>query len=135
MSKTVVQLDSIKCNQTSEPGHDEVFLICQSDGGLPLFIPPGLWKLSTKAHPMANGDSWSPLDRDGQPYMLSFEHNLIISLWDADVNDDPTVSSYLGNVHFSPASFSSGATTQNAWVPGNTGYNASYDVTLNKKSG
>ena len=135
MSRTIVELGSIKCNQTSEPGHDEVFLISQSDGGVPIFIPPGLWKLSNKAHSMANGDTWTPVDRDGQSYKFSFEYSLVISLWDADVNDDPTVSSFLGDVHFAPSSFDPGTVTQNSWVPGNDGYDASYDVTLTKVSG
>ena len=85
--KTQIQLKSIDCHGTSESGHDEVFLICQADGGIPIRYPakpPGYQS-------MTSGDSW-PLD----PVLtLTFEHEVLITLWDSDVSYDPTVATYL----------------------------------------
>jgi hypothetical protein len=130
-TKTTIQINSLKCFQTSEPGHDEVYLICQADGNYPFFVPAGIWHL--KSHPvsMGNGDVWYPVDSNGNPYSLHFEDRLVITAWDSDVDDDPGVASYLVNFYFSPDMFSTGKTQTQQWVtPGNVGYDACYSITV-----
>lgn len=86
--KTKIQISSITCNSTSEAGHDEVYLICQADGGVPIRYPPH----PSNYQSMSAGDQWTLSDPS---LTLDFEYELLITLWDCDVSYDPTLATFL----------------------------------------
>lgn len=98
MSKHSIQINSIYCGGTSESGHDEVYLLCQADAGFPIHIPSGI----NTANSMAKGDTWT-LDN----LILNFEYEVLVTLWDLDLNYDPNLATYLQSHDFQPGSGSS----------------------------
>lgn len=130
-TKNKIQITSIECKGTSEPSSDEVYLICQADGGVPLFYPVGIAQLS--AHPQsmsptAPDNVWT-LPTGDTALVLNFDHEVLVSLWDSDVDDDLTVSSFLGSYDYTQDNFQSSVTIQ---TPGKDGYNAYYIVNATK---
>lgn len=101
-SKTKLQITSIVCNAPSEGTHldgllaDEVYIYCQCDGLMVLRYPT---KLGT-ATSMTKGDT---LSFDGTPFVLDFEHEALVTLWDCDVTYYATVSTYLVSNDYTPA--------------------------------
>lgn len=86
-----LKITSIKCNSPSENGvfkefNDEVYLLCQADGGVPIRYPMCL----TDSHSMTTGNTWV-IDN----LILNFEYEILITLWDVDVTLDPQVGTYL----------------------------------------
>src|SRR4051812_33023631 len=107
MSTTQIQITKIECIQVSEANSDEVYLICQADGGVPIPYPPGIMKLKSNPQSMSNGETWPSDPPLAPPLKLSFEYEVLVTLWDSDVDDDPTVASFLGSQDFTPADFAS----------------------------
>jgi hypothetical protein len=129
--KTKIQITSIHCNSTSEPGSDEVYLICQADGGIPVVYPPGLANLTKHPYSMSAGDTWSLPDGvvATTDCVLNFEHEVLVTLWDSDLDDDLTVSSFLGCYDYTPDNIPSSVEIK---TPGNEGYNADYIIYATK---
>ncbi|WP_343704067.1 hypothetical protein [Chitinophaga sp.] len=96
MRKHSIQVTSIYCNATSESGitsGDEVYLVCQADGGLPIRVPG---KINSSEN-MKKGDTWK-LDN----LVLNFEYEVLVTLWDHDLNYDPNLATYLQSNDFQP---------------------------------
>lgn len=96
MSKHSMKVTSIHCNATSEPNisaGDEVYLVCQADGGLPIRIPAG----ANKSQNMKKGDTWTLND-----LVLNFQYEVLVTLWDHDLNYDPNLATYLQSYDFEP---------------------------------
>lgn len=93
MSKHSIQVTSIYCTKPSESSTDELYLICQSDGGLPIRVPAGI---NTKVEMQAK-DTWSPSN-----LILYFEYEVLVTLWDHDVAFDPNTATYLQSIDFQP---------------------------------
>ena len=105
-NKSKVQITSIYCNSASELGNDEVYLICQADGGVPIRYPAQL----ADAHSMTKGDTWKLTDPD---LVLNFENEVLVTLWDRDVSYDPTVSTYLVSNDYTPGGGAGSVRIQN----------------------
>ncbi len=97
MSKHSIQINSIYCNDTSESGHDEVYLICQADGGIPIRVPYGI----NTSHSMSNDDN-NPWVLDN--LILNFEYEVLVTLWDEDLSYDPNLATYLQSNDFQSGS-------------------------------
>ena len=105
MSKSSIQITSIHCHDTSESGHDEVYLVCQADAGFPIRYPAKF----ADAHSMASGDTWT-LD---PPLTLHFKNEVLVTLWDQDISYDPNVATFLQCNDFRPGSGSGSVTLTN----------------------
>lgn len=135
MSKTQIQITKIECLQVSEPFGDNVYLICQADGGVPIPYPPGIMKLKSDPHHMSNNETWPSDPPLSPPLKLSFEYEVLVTLWDSDVDDDPTVASFLGSQDFTPADFAdSDSISKGFATPGDAGFNATYNIYATKIS-
>ena len=92
-----VQITKIECTTTSEMansgGADEVFLICQSDGGATLRYPYPPFKTNS----MDNGDTWLLDGTDWPELVLEFIHDVNVTLWDQDIKIDPNQTDFIGN--------------------------------------
>lgn len=84
-----IKLTSIICYATSENGlieeyNDEVFVIYQSDAGIPVRYPTtGYQRMNPTADPTNDVvQTWNISDLE-----ISFENEVLITLWD---NDSPT---------------------------------------------
>ena len=94
MSKHSVRITSIYCNASSEPNltdGDEVYLICQADGGIPIRIPAAI----NSSHNMKAKSSWS-FDN----LILKYDYEVLVTLWDHDVMFDPNTATYLQSNEF-----------------------------------
>jgi hypothetical protein len=83
-----LQILKITCNSPSESGHDEVYLICQADAGIPIRYPaepPGYNSMTT-------GNVWTLDDPD---LVLHFQNEVLVTLWDSDVSFVPSLATYL----------------------------------------
>lgn len=106
MSKHSIQITSIKCLSNSEAGKDEVYLICQADGGVPIRYPAQL----ANSVSMDDNDVWT---LDNPSLILNFEYEVLVTLWDCDVSYVPSLSTYLQSNDFRPGSGSSSITLSN----------------------
>jgi hypothetical protein len=131
--KTKIQITSIYCKQSSEPFGDNVYLICQADGGMPAIFPAGLANLSKHPYSMPSGTTWTIPDGTcaTTDCVLNFEYEVLVTLWDSDLDDDLTVSSYLGSYDYTPDNIPSSVEIH---TPGNAGYNADYIIYATKLS-
>lgn len=130
-NKTKIQITKIHCNSTSEPGSDELYLICQADGGIPVVYPPGLANFSKHPYSISAGQDWTLPDGEVATVdcVLSFEHEVLVTLWDSDLDDDLTVSSFLGSYDYTSDNIPSSTEIK---TPGNAGYNADYVIYATK---
>ena len=106
MSKHSIQITSIECGGASESditNGDEVYLMCQADAGYPIRIPAGI----NAANNMKKGDTWT---FDEEVLILNFEWEILVTIWDHDLDDDPNLATYLQSHDFEPRK-SSEATT------------------------
>lgn len=97
MSKHSIKITSIHCNATSESdvsAGDEVYLVCQADGGFPIRIPAGI----NASQNMKKGDTWTLNDQA----VLNFQYEVLVTLWDHDLNYDPNLATYLQSNDFVP---------------------------------
>lgn len=99
-----VQITSIYCEETSELNTDELFLVCQADGLLPWRIPSKI----NDSHHMEKGKTWV-LDN----LILNFHFEVLVTLWDHDLNYDPNLLTYLQSTDFEPGSGSGSRTLKN----------------------
>ena len=88
-----VQINSIYCESTSESSTDEVFLTCQADGLTPRRFP----KAINNSYPMQKGNTWQ-LDH----LVIEFQFEVLVTLWDHDLNYDPNLCTYLQSTDFEP---------------------------------
>lgn len=94
--KYAVKITSIVCEATDDMGdaNDEVFVIWQADGGIPVRYPADNYqRMNTTADPDKNVVStWNIPDGD---LNLTFEKEVLVTLWDSTVGIDPSSSAYL----------------------------------------
>lgn len=90
-----VQLTSIYCEEASELTTDELFLVCQADGLLPWRIPAEI----NQSHHMQKGDTWYL-----ENLVLHFHFEVLVTLWDHDLNYDPNLLTYLQSTDFESGS-------------------------------
>lgn len=108
MSIHSIQITSITCYGTSESNitdGDEVYLSCQADGKVPIRYPAGI----NPAHNMKAGDPPWLIDN----LILNFEYEVLVTLWDHDLNDDPNLATFLQSKDFPPGEGSGAATLTN----------------------
>lgn len=82
MATTNIQLQTITCLETSEPGSDEVYIKYSEDGGRQKRFP------SSSYHSLSAGESWTV------NLPLSFKESLVISLYDNDFGNDDFLGSH-----------------------------------------
>ncbi len=84
MSKdsTSIELTTITCVKTSEPGSDEVYIRYSSDGGIEKRFP------SASYHSMSPGDTWSP------DLPITFSESAVVALYDNDKGNDDFLGSH-----------------------------------------
>lgn len=113
-----IQINSIKCNSTSETGHDEVYIVYQADAGIPIRYPlvPGY-------NAMEKGDTWD------LTLELSFDHEVLVTLWDQDISYLSRYSDFLINCDFTVAAFN-GQSTLSYNMINNNGANYTIAATL-----
>lgn len=124
MDKHSIKLTSIKCNNPSEShdtSGDEVYLVLQADGGIPIHIPGGV----KQSHNMKAGQTWTLNNGDG--IMLYFEWEALVTIWDHDINDDPNSATYLQSHDFRPG-------TEPNFNPLTNPNGASYEINYEKVS-
>ncbi len=81
-SKISIILNNIHCNNTSERGHDEVYIKYSVDGGRDSRFP------SNGYHSMANGDNWDP------GLIISYSSSAVVGLYDEDTLGDEFLGSH-----------------------------------------
>lgn len=94
MSTHSIQVTAIKCYNPSESNitdGDEVYLVCQADGGIPIRVPSGL----SEAQNMESGQKWNIKD-----LVLNFDYEVLVTLMDHDLNADPNLATYLQSYDF-----------------------------------
>lgn len=113
-----VQINSIKCNSTSESGHDEVYIIWQADAGIPVRYPlvPGY-------QAMAAGDVWDV------GIELPFDYEALVTLWDQDVSYLSRYSDFLINCDFTVGAFN-GSSEMSYNMVNNNGADYTINATL-----
>ncbi|MGC2236313.1 MAG: hypothetical protein WA584_09135 [Pyrinomonadaceae bacterium] len=79
---TNIELQTIFCIETSEPGSDEVYIKYSEDGGREGRFP------TTGYHSMSAGGNWSP------NLILSFKESVVVSLYDNDLGHDEFLGSH-----------------------------------------
>lgn len=77
-----IQLTQIKCNETSERGHDEVYIMYNLDGGKDKRFPDKDYVS------MESGSIWKP------NLPLSFSDTAVVGLYDSDNGKDEFLGSY-----------------------------------------
>lgn len=98
-----IRIVAIVCWTASDAygSHDEVFMLCQSDGGAPIRVPPPPFTtVSLKSYEADNdpdGSYWNFDGTDWPELILEFENEVNITLWDQDHKLDPNSADYLGN--------------------------------------
>jgi len=86
MGTISVTLQSIVCNSVSEGNQDEIYVICQSDAGLPRRFPDN----QPFAHKdMSSGQTWDINET------IEYSRDLLITVYDADPPEPPEFSDYL----------------------------------------
>jgi len=109
-----IQINSIYCGDTSEHSCDEVYLVCQSDAGIPIRVPAGI----NPSQPMKKGQTWTLDD-----LILNFEYEVLVTLWDHDGKDNPNWATYLQSHDFGPGSGSGSIQLTN---PNDANYTINY---------
>lgn len=119
-----IRIKGIVCVKASDAygDHDEVFMLCQSDGGAPIRVPPPPFTtVSLKTYEADNDPDGSYWNFDGEDWpelFVEFENEVNITLWDQDHKLDPNSADYLGNVELtndstpSPIYFSNGDSSE-----------------------
>lgn len=98
MSKHSVQITKITCQGTSEVGHDEVYLVCQADAGIPLRYPA---HLADSVSMSSSDNTWNLNSPD---LILHFNYEVLVTLWDCDISYLPTFATFLQCHDFEPGS-------------------------------
>ena len=104
MANTIsITLTSIECEGTSE-GTDEVYVIYQADCGRPTRVPPA-WH------------DHQSMDAGGPPWNInlemSFENDVLVTLYDSDVAFNPFWSEYLVSFDYTPINIPASVTLSN----------------------
>ena len=118
MNKHSITITSITCHGTSESGHDEVYLICQSDAGLPIRIPASI----NTNHPMEKGDTWSINQT------LNYDYEVLVTLWDEDLSYDPNLATYLQSIDFVAGTLGLGSGVIQLTNRNGANYSVSYNL-------
>lgn len=82
MAATNIELEIIKCINTSEPGSDEVYIRYSEDGGLNKRYPDSGY------HSLSDGEVWEV------NLPLSFKESVVVSLHDNDSGNDDFLGSH-----------------------------------------
>ena len=77
-----IELTTVTCDSTSEPGSDEVYIKYSEDGGRENRFP------TTGYHSMSKGDTWNP------NLPISFKETAVVSLYDNDLGHDEFLGSH-----------------------------------------
>lgn len=106
MSKYTIQINSLTCHAASDPdGTDNVWFFYQSDGGVPVRYPFG----AMKTNDMSPQSVWRFISTDADgwpPVVVSFDHDLQITVWDQDLGIDISITDFIGNLDITPTSTS-----------------------------
>ena len=99
MANYTLKIESITCKRPSGIDgtlKDEVWFFYQPDAGVPVRYPYG----AVKTNSMGAGDVWNlgqpEGDPDWPPLEVSFDYDLMITLWDQDLRLDISLSDFLG---------------------------------------
>ena len=103
--KNSIKITSIQCYGTSEAGNDEVYIYYQADAGLPVRYPTTSYqRMSTSAD--SSDDVVQTWNID---LVLDFDNEVLVTLWDQDLEGDNNVSEFLVNCDYTssnpPASY------------------------------
>lgn len=90
--KRKIQITSISCYNTSEHGHDELYMLCQPDAGFYVRYPSGL---GSKFN-VESGKGYTLK----KPLYLEFETEVLVTLWDQDTPYVPSLATYLVSYDF-----------------------------------
>lgn len=98
--KRKIQITSISCYNTSEHGHDELYLLCQPDAGFCIRYPSGLGStISVESGKQYNFK---------KPFYLEFETEVLVTLWDQDTPFVPSLATYLISYDFISSELTTG---------------------------
>jgi hypothetical protein len=93
-----VLVSKITCQSTSELGNDEVVIIYQADGGVPMRWADGQKYQRMNPDPDPGNDEVSTWNTN---LSLDFDHDVLVTLWDHD-DPIPSNSEYLISVDYRP---------------------------------
>lgn len=82
-NSVTIMLTQIKCNNTSEHGHDEVYIKYSIDGQRDKRYP------SKGYQSLANGEIWSNINLP-----ISYKNTVVIGLYDSDAGKDDFLGSH-----------------------------------------
>ena len=102
MARTSITLTKIVCNATHR-GTDDVYVVYQPDCGFPVRVPHG-WENNIS---MDAGTSWNI------NVTMEFENDVLVTLYDADINLDPFSSDFIVCYDYTPANLPSSTTVSN----------------------
>lgn len=102
-----IKITSIVCHGTSDVGgtNDEVYIYYQADAGLPVRYPATSYqRMNTSAN--SSNDVVKTWDVD---LVLNFDHEVLVTLWDQDIEGLNNQSNFLINCDYTsdnpPASY------------------------------
>jgi len=114
--KYSIQVTSILCYGTSDLGglNDEVYIVYQADGGLPIRYTPvdagsGKYGLDFYTQSMnSQSDCHGTAVWDwGVSIQIDFDYEALVTLWDQDVKGVNNASEFLINCDYRPGNFPS----------------------------
>ena len=82
-NSVTIMLTQIKCNNTSEIGHDEVYIKYSADGGRAKRYPDKGYQS------LADGETWSNIHLP-----INYKTTVVVSLDDSDAGKDDFLGSY-----------------------------------------
>ena len=98
--KRKIQILSILCYDTSEHGHDELYLLCQPDAGFCVRFPS---KLGSSCN-VEKGKQYNLKS----PFYLEFDTEVLVTLWDQDTPFFPSLATYLISYDFNTSNLTRG---------------------------
>lgn len=117
MAKTSITITTITCNKTT--GTDDVYVIWQPDCGFPVRVPQG-WENNVSMN--ANLPAWDI------NLTMEFDDDVLVTLYDADINLDPFSSDFIGCYDFTPLNVPTSASVTNQ------AKDTSYTLTVRRNS-
>jgi hypothetical protein len=95
MAKTSITITKIVCNNVK--GTDDIYVVYQPDCGFPIRVPHG-WENNTS---MSTNTTW-PIN-----VTMEFDNDVLVTLYDADVNLDPFSSDFRVCFDYTPTNIPS----------------------------
>lgn len=104
-----VTVSKVTCQSTSEDGNDEVVIIYQADGGVPMRWADGQKYQRMNPNPNTSNNEVSTWTTN---LSLDFDHEVLVTLWDHD-DPIPSNSEYLISVDYRPGNVPASFTMSN----------------------